>query len=192
MSKLCATQALRAHPTTPEAAVRVFQVGLWRDACGALLLEYQLRADLTQIRLPAPGPGARADELWRHSCFEAFLAPAGAPDYHEFNFSPSHAWACYGFSDYRQRAAGAPAGQPRLYWQFGTDCLWLRAFIAPDMLPRAGADGRWQIGLAAVIENRAGGLSYWALQHAAAKPDFHLRAGFALALPAFAMPSAQP
>ncbi|MND06273.1 hypothetical protein D3C83_275510 [compost metagenome] len=38
------------------------------------------------------------------------------------------------------------------------------------------------VGLAAVIEAADGALSYWALRHAPAKPDFHHRDAFALAL----------
>jgi hypothetical protein len=38
------------------------------------------------------------------------------------------------------------------------------------------------MGLSAVIEERDGMLSYWALRHAPGKPDFHRRDGFALEL----------
>jgi hypothetical protein len=34
--------------------------------------------------------------------------------------------------------------------------------------------------MAAVIEDDAGGLSYWGLRHAPGKPDFHHPNGFAL------------
>ena len=40
------------------------------------------------------------------------------------------------------------------------------------------------IGLAAVIEETSGTLSYWALRHAPGKPDFHHPDAFALALDA--------
>jgi hypothetical protein len=36
------------------------------------------------------------------------------------------------------------------------------------------------IGLAAVIENTDGNKTYWALQHYAEQPDFHLRQSFSL------------
>ncbi len=41
----------------------------------------------------------------------------------------------------------------------------------------------WQVGLAAVIEDRRGRLSYWALAHPPGEPDFHHRDCFALELP---------
>jgi hypothetical protein len=34
-------------------------------------------------------------------------------------------------------------------------------------------DGAWRIGLAAVIEERSGHKSYWALAHPPGKADFH-------------------
>jgi hypothetical protein len=40
------------------------------------------------------------------------------------------------------------------------------------------------MGLAAVIEEAGGTLSYWALAHSEDKPDFHASACFAAALPA--------
>jgi hypothetical protein len=40
-----------------------------------------------------------------------------------------------------------------------------------------------QLALSAVIEEADGRLSYWALTHPAAKPDFHHAEGFALAFP---------
>jgi hypothetical protein len=45
-------------------------------------------------------------------------------------------------------------------------------------------DGRgvWHVGLAAVVEETNGCLSYWALTHPPGKPDFHHRDSFALAL----------
>ncbi len=42
----------------------------------------------------------------------------------------------------------------------------------------------WQIGLSAVIEEKAGAMSYWALNHPPGKPDFHHKDCFALTLPA--------
>ncbi|MBL8480685.1 MAG: DOMON-like domain-containing protein [Rhodocyclaceae bacterium] len=192
MRALCEPANLLPHPDSAEAGVLSLRVEICRDAGGALVLDYRLRADMARIRLPAPGPGGAADELWRHTCFEGFLAPAGAPDYREFNFSPCSAWAVYDFSAYRARGADSPAAAPVQHWDTGPGGLRLVARLQPALLPRAGADGQWQLALAAVIENRDGGIAWWALRHAAGRPDFHLRANFALALPAFATPAGPP
>ena len=39
-----------------------------------------------------------------------------------------------------------------------------------------------RLGASAVIETRDGVLSYWALPHPAARPDFHAAGGFTLRL----------
>jgi hypothetical protein len=41
---------------------------------------------------------------------------------------------------------------------------------------------RLAVGLAVIIEEESGGLSYWALRHAPGKPDFHHAGAFALEL----------
>ena len=55
---------------------------------------------------------ARADELWRTTCFEAFLRPAGGNAYQEWNFAPSGEWAAYDFSGYRDGMAPAEVAAP--------------------------------------------------------------------------------
>ena len=47
----------------------------------------------------------RADELWKTTCFEAFLRPMGEESYREWNFAPSSQWAAYRFTGYRQGMA---------------------------------------------------------------------------------------
>jgi hypothetical protein len=49
-----------------------------------------------------PTTSARRDELWQHTCFEAFLRTPGADGYIEVNLSPSSEWAVYRFTAYRQ------------------------------------------------------------------------------------------
>src|SRR5215469_6591442 len=67
-----------------------------------LRISYRLEGDLGRIRLPAPRAPRIASDLWRHTCFEAFIAVEGQPAYHEFNFSPSGEWAVFAFSGYRE------------------------------------------------------------------------------------------
>jgi hypothetical protein len=44
---------------------------------------------------------SRTDELWKQTCFEAFVGSPAEESYFEFNFSPSTQWAAYGFDSYR-------------------------------------------------------------------------------------------
>src|SRR6476619_8020804 len=68
---------------------------------GVLGCRYALRGDMARLRLPRAGGGRRADGLWRHTCFEAFVTVADTTSYYEFNFSPALDWAAYRFEDYR-------------------------------------------------------------------------------------------
>jgi hypothetical protein len=175
---------LRPHPASPSTAA----IGITAAVAvkrGRLELLYELEADLASLRIPAPAPARRTDELWRHTCFEAFLAPPSKTQYLEYNFSPSGAWAAYRFEDYRQGMAPLEWGAPpavdariasgRLELRAALDLGWL------DLVWPQGL-GALRLGLTAVIEDAAGGLSYWALAHGSEKPDFHRAGSFVAAL----------
>src|ERR1700733_5142479 len=93
---------LTAHPSTPNGAVRSARVQVRAEAPDILVFHYSLDADMSRVSDPPIGAGHRSDLLWKHTCFEAFIASADGPGYHEFNFSPSHDWAIYRFSAYRE------------------------------------------------------------------------------------------
>ena len=60
------------------------------------------------------------------------------------------------------------------------DRIALEAVIPLEALLALPGDGTLLLGLAAVIEDKDGQLSYWALAHRAERPDFHSPAGFVL------------
>lgn len=175
MPKPRATQAvaLVPHPATPCAAVQSIQVDIRREP-GTLSLRYLLAGDLKRLRVPTSRPPARVEGLWRHTCFELFLAVPGEPAYQEFNFSPSGEWAAYRFASYRDGATALDCAPPEIH-SSEHGALELQAELPCP--PRA-----LRIGLSAVVEDDAGGLAYWALRHPATRPDFHHAASFALQL----------
>jgi len=170
--KLC----LQPHPTTPCPAVQRLHVAL---ACTPTQwqLRYTLEGAPHALRLPPPSPRpSPTDGLWRHTCFEAFVAAEGSPRYREFNFSPSGDWAAYAFSAPRQRDPSAPpAASPRIHCTLDAP----QRLCVDVLLPAAGLPTADLIlGLSAVIEAADGTLSYWALAHPRAQPDFHDRSGW--------------
>lgn len=172
---------LLPHPATPCPAVTDIDVRVSPTADGGLKLAYVLSGAPAGLRLPAPRPGGPADELWRHTCCEAFIGIPGQPTYREFNFSPSGQWAVYAFTDTRQRDdAFVPAAAPVLALRLLPDRLELQATLPPALLPPAGA--ALQLGLTVVVESQDGRLAYWALHHPADHPDFHLREGHTFAV----------
>jgi hypothetical protein len=175
---------LIAHPSTPNDAVRSLGVRLRAEEPGILVFQYSLDADMSRVRVPLSGAGARADALWKHTCFEAFVAPAdglGHLGYHEFNFSPSLDWAIYRFSAYRDGMAPAEiGGRPEISVRQGVDGLELQSAVRLGHLADLRDARHLRIALAAVIEDENGRLSYWGLRHPPGKPDFHHPNGFAL------------
>ena len=172
---------LTAHPSTPSDAVRSLGVQLRVEEPGVLVFQYSLDADMSRVRVPLSGAGGRADALWKHTCFEAFVAPEDAPAYHEFNFSPSLDWAIYRFSAYREGMSPAEIGvAPKISVQRGDDGLELHSAVRLGHLADLRDARHLRIAVAAVIEDENGRLSYWGLRHPSGKPDFHHPDGFIL------------
>ena len=67
-----------------------------------LRFSYRLRGELAAIAIPHRVPARRAERLWEHTCFEAFVAPGAGERYFELNFSPSTEWAAYELDGYRR------------------------------------------------------------------------------------------
>ena len=145
---------------------------------GSLRLEYQLRG--TDILIPARQTPGQADGLWQHTCCEAFVAAGEAPEYREFNFSPSGQWAAYRFTEYRERDMQfCAADVPRIDFAASADAFRLTASLPATLLPSAN---ELQISLTCVVEGVDQGKTYWALAHCSPQPDFHLRPSFTLTL----------
>ena len=149
-----------------------------------LRIAYRVKGDIAKLTIPAKCLPRRADCLWEHTCFEVFIRSSDDdPSYYEFNFSPSGEWAAYSFRDYRD---GGPiqdeSWSPEIVVRRSADRIDLDAVVRLDRLPAIRTGSRLRIGLSAVIEANDGTLSYWALKHPVAKPDFHHPDSFALEL----------
>lgn len=152
-------------------------------AGSSLRFEYRLRGDLAQLAIPRRRSPRRADRLWEHTCFEAFVAPAGSARYCELNFSPSTEWAAYAFDGYRQGMRPlALAEAPAIVATTTDDELHVTAGVELAGLADAPWPWPWRIGLTAVVEDRAGARAYFALGHPREKPDFHDAAAFTVVL----------
>lgn len=178
---------LTPHPDTPCAAVTRIEVNLARAAPASLALRYLVTGDIASVRWPEPVDRARADELWKHSCFEAFLMPAlmpaGDEAYYEINLSPSNRWAGYRFDRYREGMV-SPSGLALTHMTWRTSANLFELVATLDLAGQADltVDHAWRLGLSAVIEETSGAKSCWALAHTPGKPDFHHPDAFAATL----------
>jgi hypothetical protein len=170
------------HPATPPADP-LFKVWVNVDHAGALgvvastNIWFGVGAPASRFVIPEPKDPRRADDLWRTTCFEAFLQAPGADAYREWNFAPSGDWAAYDFTGRRDGRINADAAAP--YVRLEDNMIWwaVGATIAAD------AEVSWMLGLSAVLEEKDGTKSYWALAHPnPEKPDFHDPACFAARL----------
>jgi hypothetical protein len=175
--------ALQPHPDSRCDAVTGIEVEAARPRPGVLALRYVVTGAIGDLRLPPAAAPARGNELWRNTCFEAFLRAAPGGVYYELNFAPSLQWAAYRFTGYRAgMEAVGDIGAPKLIAQTTPQRYELAATIALDALSELPADQTWDVALTAVIETAAREKSYWSLAHATGQPDFHHSVCFAARL----------
>jgi hypothetical protein len=171
---------LIAHPSTPPGGPP-FEVWANVDHAGSLgttattNIWFCMSAPADRFVLPQSEAPSRADELWKTTCFEAFLRPAEEDGYREWNFAPSGDWAAYDFTGMRKGMAAAEVAAP--YIRVEDNLTWwaLGATIVGDA-------AEYQLGLSAVLEEKDGSKSYWALAHPSDQPDFHAPGCFAARL----------
>jgi hypothetical protein len=170
---------LVAHPTTQSGAIESLDVQLSVPSPGILTLGYTLRADMSRLRVGPEGVPGPADDLWKHTCFEAFVQPAGSLGYYEFNFSPTRQWAVYRFDSYRKGMTPMDmANPPNISIRRAPDCLDLQATFRLPISAGIDAAQRPKLALTAVVEEDSGRLCYWSARHPQGKPDFHHPDGF--------------
>jgi hypothetical protein len=176
------THQLIPHPATPPASIEAVAVEIVATDYEHVLLRFVVtgRAGLL---LPEWVASERSDGLWNATCFELFLRPAAAAGYFEFNFSTQ--WAAYSFAAYRAGKSDLPLSVAPHIASDGDDARYvLEAEVDLSDL----SDSVLRMGLCAVIEERDGRKSYWALAHPAGDPDFHHQDCFALELAAAQAP----
>jgi hypothetical protein len=175
MTSLISKKAvLTCHPEAHCHAVQEIEVAASWTQDNALIFTYALKADLARLRIPRPRPSCKADRLWQHTCFEAFVSVKGEAEYHEFNFAPSGEWAAYRFQRYRDPTPVEDEKLvPRITVRNAPDQLDLDATIRLDHAPPISPNAWLHLALCAVIEDHSGKLSYWAFRHPPGNPDFH-------------------
>jgi hypothetical protein len=173
-------QALKLHPDSICEAVTRLDVVVMRQAT-RLSVRYVVHGTMAALRIPAVAATSRTDELWQHTCCEAFIG-TDAGVYYEFNWSPATQWAAYKFSGYRAGMANADTSAPIIAQARGEERFEMQATIDCESLGLASK--HWRLGVTAVIEEMNGRKSYWALAHPPGKPDFHHADGFVMELEA--------
>ena len=166
--------ALRLHPDSPSFAATHIDVEVARPRAGRLVLSYVVTGTMSDVRMPPVMAAVRGDDLWRHTCFEAFVRASSGAEYYELNFAPSTQWAAYRFSSYRSGMCEADEiSAPPIEVRSSPDCYTLQASLELNCLSGLPRKDLWRLGLSALLEDTSGRKSYWALAHPPGKPDFH-------------------
>ena len=156
--------SLYRHPDAPAGAIQSVEAELERMEGGAVAV-FRVRGDISKLVIPPPAEPARADELWRTTCFELFVSGEDAA-YREYNFSPSGQWAAYEFDDYRSGMRSIDARIETELFNENNDFQFTAEMR--DEFPDPA-----HVGLTAVIEETDGAVRYWSTAFAPGKPDFH-------------------
>ncbi|HEY6483886.1 MAG TPA: DOMON-like domain-containing protein [Steroidobacteraceae bacterium] len=170
---------LTCHADAPAAAVHGVEVGIRALPQGMLALDYALEADLARVRILPSETAGRADGLWQHTCFEAFIRSCDGRSYCELNFAANRDWAAYRFDGYRAAMRPLPMAAPQLSVCRREQRLELQVLV---QLPEEFRSQGVRMALSAIVEEDDGRLSFWALRHPPGKPDFHHAGAFALEL----------
>ena len=149
---------------------------------GALFsVVFQITGSLSGIEIPGPDVPSRRHALWEETCLEFFLGPLGSPRYWEFNLSPAGHWNAFSFGAYRKGMREEPSFEKLPFvFHTGPDALRLSLSLDLGVIVPPGVD--ISVAVSAAVKMKDGAISYWALAHPAAHPDFHDRACFKIVL----------
>jgi hypothetical protein len=176
--------ALVIHPSSVCPPVAAIAVEASRPTASQLSLGYELTGETARLFVPPRAQSRRTDELWKRTCFEAFILPEGGEAYLELNLAPSTRWAAYRFDRHREGMRDAAEITPKgIDPRVGLSRLTLTVTLDLAVLPDFDTAADWRIGLTAVIEETEGRLSYWSLAHPLEKPEFHHADGWIGRLP---------
>ncbi len=174
--------SLYSHPKTPCSSLRTLAAHVRRSSAQTVDIQYSLTGDIGKLRVANESAPRRADNLWRHTCFEAFVSIPQNEGYLEFNFAPSSEWAIYQFDSYRYGMQSIDGTPPIIATDCGANNLVVNVVLDLTAISNLRDHAELRLALSAVIEESDGALSYWALKHPPGKPDFHHPDSFALTL----------
>ena len=172
------TYRLVPHPLTPPGRVTAVEVEVIVAPGDDMLMTFRVDG-AEHLLVPQHASPGRRDGLWQSTCFELFLKPVGGDAYFEFNFSPSTEWAAYRFDGHREGRENLERPVDPHIDRLGDGEEVIEVDFDLSGLPNVPM----RMGLSAVLEERDGTKSYWALAHPPGDADFHHAACFAAELP---------
>lgn len=116
--------------------------------------------------LHSPAPAAtQGRPLVAAHMLRALRRGALGSSYYELNFAPSGEWAAYAFRHYREGTPLDLDPVPTVAVRRAVTRFELDAIVHLDRLSCVSPQAPLQLAVSAVIEDRHGNLSFWALRH---------------------------
>lgn len=142
----------------------------------SIALSFLIKGELEGYSFPPEAKQRRANELWKATCFELFLANSKHEAYYELNFSSSFSWNFYRLSAYRAELEEmALLSSPKIEIMRKEDEVQVFFELALE----AGFLAQFDLYNVAVVllkkENERG---FWSLKEMREAPDFHCRENF--------------
>jgi len=144
-----------------------------------LVLRYEMTGAIESILMAESEYPTRQMELWETTCFECFFGVPGQDWYWEVNLSTSGHWNVFRLDEYRS-ALREELAIEELAILTDRSAFSLETELDLSLLGLETCD--LELSVTAVIADRLGTMSYWAVCHAGVEPDFHSRDSFVIQL----------
>lgn len=148
---------------------------------GLLSLQFELHNPHYEIENPfqelhlLASDSNRTHQLWKETCFEMFWSPRNQEKYWELNISSAGLWNIYEFSAYR---SPQPPLETKNWLLHSIHSNTTRMQV--ELFSSIYKSEIFDMNFSAVLKYKNSELSYWSVQHAKMKADFHQRDLFAI------------
>ena len=137
-----------------------------------LFLSFKIEGLLENYIFPKEKNINRANELWKATCFELFLADSKKEEYYELNFSPSKEWNFYHLNNYRTELEEVE----EVLFTIDTVFIENRYEVKISLEPKEGSFPFFDIyNSATILLTSDKKRTFWSLNKMKDIPDFHCK-----------------
>ncbi|CAA6803203.1 MAG: Unknown protein [uncultured Sulfurovum sp.] len=137
-------------------------------------IRFVVKGELNAYIFPPKSKLQRANELWKATCFELFLADSQKEEYYEINFSSSLVWNFYYLKNYRAEVQELKLlNEPKIEVQQNEDEVQIDFELEIENLEKFDI-----YNVASIFLTKDNERTFWSVKHEKDVPDFHNRATF--------------
>ena len=152
----------------------------WEGDGSILVVRFWVIGPIDRLKIPPISDAPqRLTGLWETTCFECFLGALGQEQYWEINLSPNGDWNVFQLDGYREPLRQEQAIETLPFWvERDGDRMTLEMRL--DIQKLGLCRDAIELSVTSVLQETTGDISYWAVAHIGAEPDFHLRKSFVI------------